>query len=318
MSATKTTRLAPIVQEAASFLRLFRVGVFEDNFLDVSRIDAGAWESARAELEAAALLTVEWDVQLAGRPYLRLPASKTPGSHPALPAAAPSVGTRRAAAAQAAARARHVEVYGALMMAVRQAFHGPSPMQGVQIMAREEANFRRAVAFARDLGDTVRAAEMGHLFSQYLARAGRAEDRDRWAAWLAGEGPDEETAALLEEPEAPLEEPAAPLEEAVVRAAPELPRPTIEAVAALPESVAVQEQEAEGARLRREGAAAVAEGQIARAAGLYQQALRWSQDTRDTAGVADTCELFGAMEEAAGRPDAARVWRERAAAKRGR
>ena len=195
-------------------------------------------------------------------------------------------------------------------MAVRQAFHGPSPMQGMQIMAREEANFRRAVGFARDLGDTVKAAEMGDLFSRYLDRAGRKDDRDRWVAWLAGEGPDEEIAALLDEPAAPLEEPAAPLEEAVVRAAPEPPAPTIEAAAALPES--------EGARLQREGAAAVAEGLIARAADLYQQALRWFQDAQDTAGVAATCALFGAMEEAAGRPDAARVWYERAAAKRGR
>ncbi len=52
--------------------------------------------------------------------------------------------------------------------------------------------------------------------------------------------------------------------------------------------------------------------------GLAESArLRWFQDARDAAGVAATCELFGAMEEAAGRPDGARVWYERAAAKRG-
>src|SRR4051812_3712093 len=118
MSTTRAPRLAPIAQEAASFLRLFRGGVFEDNFLDVSRIDAGAWESARAELEEAALLTVEWDVLLAGRPYLRLPETKAPGPHPGL--------------RSAEVRARHVEVYCALMMAVRQAFHGPRPKQGLE------------------------------------------------------------------------------------------------------------------------------------------------------------------------------------------
>jgi hypothetical protein len=334
MSTTKAPRLAPIAQQAASFLRLFRGGVFEDNFLDVSRIDAGAWESARAELEEAALLTVEWDFLLAGRPYLRLPETKASGPGPA-------------GAALAAVRARHVEVYRALMMAVRQAFHGPKPKHGMDIMTREEANFRRAVGWARDLGDTANAAEMGDVFTRYLDRAGRTDDRDRWVAWLAGEGPGEEAAAPVEEEAAaPVEEKAAaPVEEkAAVQAAPEPPAPAIEGVwgggsgpsriaagdpqrsppiviepaGASPEGVAVQAQETEGARLQREGAAAVAEGQIARAAELYQQALRWFQDARDTAGVAETCELFGAMEEAAGRPDGARVWYERAAAKRGR
>jgi hypothetical protein len=78
MSTAKAPRLSPIAQQAASFLRLFRGGVFEDNFLDVSGLDAGAWESARAELEEAALITVEWGVLLAGRPYLRLPAKMAP------------------------------------------------------------------------------------------------------------------------------------------------------------------------------------------------------------------------------------------------
>lgn len=303
MSTTKASRLLPIAQEAADWLRLFRGGVFEDNFLDVSRIDAGAWESSRAELEAVALLTVEWDVLLAGRPYLRLPETKAPGPPPGPRSAVPSAAPSPAGGVEAAVRARHVEAYRALMVAVRQAFHGPSPKHGMEIMAREEANFRRAVGWARDLGDTAKAAEMGDAFTRYLDRAGRTDDRDRWVAWLAGEGPGEEATA--------------PVEEAAVQAAPEPLAPTVEPAAASPEGVAAHEQETEGALLQREGMAAVAEGQIARAAELYQRALRGFQDAGDRAGVAETCELFGAMEEAAGRPDAARVWYERAMAKRG-
>ncbi len=306
MSTPQAPRLSPIAQEAAEWLRLFRRGVFEDNFLDVSRLDAGAWESARDELAEAALLTVEWNVLLAGRPYLRFPETKAPAP-PGLRTTAP--GTGRAGAILTAARARHVEAYRALSVAVRQALHGPNPQKGMEIMALEEANLRLAVGLARDLGDTAKAAEMGDVFTRYLDRAGRADDRARWVAWLAGEGPGEEEAKGAPEPPAAAPEPA--------EAAIEPPAPAPEPPVAAPEVEAVQVQETEGARLQREGAAAVAEGQIARAVELYQQALRWFQDARDTAGVADTCALFGLMEEAAGRPDAARTWHERAAAMRG-
>lgn len=273
-------------------MRLFRGGVFEDNLLDVSGMDAGAWESACAELEAAGIVTVEEDVLLAGRRYLRLPEAKAPAG----------------GAVAAEVRARYVEVYRALMMAIRQAFHGPSPRRGMEIMAREEANYRRAVGWARDVGDRARASEMGDLFTRYLERAGRSEDRDRWVAWLAGESRYE-----VEEAAEPVEEAVAPIEEAV---APEPAAPVMEPEAAAREVVveAAEESESEGERLAREGAAAIAEGQIARAAGLIQRALQWFQDRRDTAGMARACHLFGQLEDAAGRPEGARVWYERAEA----
>ena len=318
MSTTQAPDLAPLAQEAASFLRLFRGGVFEDNFLDVSRLDPGVWESVRAELEEAALLTVEWGVLLAGRPYLRLPATKEPAPPPT---AAPG----RASQVLATVQARHVEAYRALTVAVRQAFHAPSPKHGMEIMAREEANFRQAVGWARALGDTECAAEMGDVVTRYLERVGRTGDRDRWVASLAAPVEEAAAAPITASPARPeatrpsareSPQPPQPVEEGAVQATPEPPAP-LEPAGASPEGVAVPPRETEGAQWQREGTAAVAEGQIALAAELYQRALRWFQDARDTAGVAGTCELFGAMEEAAGRPDAARVWYERAASKRG-
>jgi hypothetical protein len=214
-------------------------------------------------------------------------------------------------------------------------------------MELEEPNFRRAVAWARDLGDITKMADLADVFAKYLYRAGRNEDLLAWTTWIAGEGPDEVAEAPVDEGEAldlakPEPEPQAspfaglagrgvggaltarlrgmlgdpaptPRARVVPANRPEAPV-TTEPDAASPEEPPAPKppQESEGKRLQQEGTAAVAAGDIAKATDLYLQALRSFQNAKDTAGVAETCALFGAMEDAAGRPDAARTWHERA------
>jgi hypothetical protein len=64
-------RLSKEAREAVRWLGLFQGGVFEEVLLLVSKMDPVAWEQARGELEATALVSVEWKIMPAGKPYLR-------------------------------------------------------------------------------------------------------------------------------------------------------------------------------------------------------------------------------------------------------
>src|SRR5205823_3591880 len=69
--AFSTSRLSALAQEALPWLGLFSGGVFEKILLDVSEIEPMVWETVRAELEATALVRVERETLVGGRPYLR-------------------------------------------------------------------------------------------------------------------------------------------------------------------------------------------------------------------------------------------------------
>lgn len=145
-----TSRLSAQAQAALPWLGLFQGGVFEWTLLNVSQMDAAAWEGVRAELEATALVRVEMDIEIANRPYLRF--------HPTLPYAVGSAmqadgaaaqdaaehGGRRLAA-QAEVRQRFVAVYRALTRSIDQAMNGATARTGMEVLEREEANVRTAL-----------------------------------------------------------------------------------------------------------------------------------------------------------------------------
>jgi tetratricopeptide (TPR) repeat protein len=166
-------RLSKEAREAVRWLGLFRGGVFEQVLLAVSKMEPEVWAAARGELKATALVGVEQEVMLAGKPYLRF--------HPTLAVAAGD------GVDEAGVRERYVEVYLAVRGAVNQAFHGSNPRGGMEVMVREEANFRTAVGWALEQGAYDRASGMGDTLGIYLQFAGRLRERDRWVAWLAGE-----------------------------------------------------------------------------------------------------------------------------------
>ena len=205
MSTPTATKLSSNARRVAFWLRLFRGGVFEDNYLDVSRLDLDTWERSLTELDNADLITVNPRIQVAGRPYLSL--GRTPP--PAFPRGV--FGDK--------VRARFVEVYHSFTMPVRQAFHGQKPAYGMEIMDLEEPNFRRAVAWARDLGDTAKMAALADLYAKYLSRAGRTDALEKVGrTWVAGEG-------RAEVAEAPVDEGEESAEDAVEEAPAPAPDP---------------------------------------------------------------------------------------------
>jgi tetratricopeptide (TPR) repeat protein len=176
--AFSASRLSPAARDALPWLGWFTAGVFEDNLLDFAGISPEAWAPIRGELEGTALISVDDTWQLSDRPYLRF--------HPTLPYAAaliptplPTLGEGQGVRAK-----RFVAVYRAVRQAVDAAFFGKNPRGGMEVMAREEGNFRLAVARALALGDAAAAADLGDTMGIYLQLAGRLGERDRWAAWL--------------------------------------------------------------------------------------------------------------------------------------
>lgn len=167
-------RLGEAARTALPWLGLFRGGVFEHVLLKVSELGPGVWEPARQELEATALIRVERDVLLDDRPYLRF--------HPTLAYRAGD-----GVPASDEVRRRFVAVYLGVRGAVEKALNGSNPRGGMEVMEREEANFRTAVRWALDAEGYAEASAMGDTFRVYLERSGRLRERDSWVEWLAGE-----------------------------------------------------------------------------------------------------------------------------------
>ena len=166
--------LSPEAREVLPWLGLFSGGVFEDNLLDIIQIDPAAWEAIRAELQGIALLRVEDEIRIANRPYLRF--------HPtlAIASADPTL------AEQPTTRERFIGVYVALMLALEKALRGSQPRAALEVLAREEANYRTAVRWAVADAQFQAAAAMGNTFRDYLERSNRRRERDAWVQWLRG------------------------------------------------------------------------------------------------------------------------------------
>ena len=200
--AFSTRRLSAGAQAALPWLGLFSGGVFEAVLLGVSQMDPAAWETVRAELEATALLRVERDILLADRPYLRF--------HPTLAYAASSRSSRReeaqtqrsevrgqkseidqslltSAATEPELRQRFISVYYAVRQALDQALNGSQSRAALEILAREEANYRTAVRWAVAGQACDVAFALGDTFSIYLQMSGRLRERDAWVKWLHDE-----------------------------------------------------------------------------------------------------------------------------------
>lgn len=164
--------LSPAAREALPWLGLFSGGVFEDNLLDVSQLAPEAWEPIRRELQGIALLHAEGDLQIGDRPFL--------GFHPTLASAAadPTL------AQNPEIRQRFVGAYLALMGALEKALKGSQSRAALEVLNREEANYRTAVRWAVADQQLKVAANLGDTFSTYLQMSGRLRERDAWVQWL--------------------------------------------------------------------------------------------------------------------------------------
>jgi len=164
--------LSPDAREALPWLGLFSGGVFEHNLLNVSQIDAEAWKPIRRELEGIALLRTEDDIQIGGRPFLRF--------HPTLASAAadPTL------AQNPEIRERFIGVYSILMNALNKALRGSQSRAALEVLNREEPNYRTAVQWAVADQQLRAAAELGNTFSTYLQMSGRLREHGVWVQWL--------------------------------------------------------------------------------------------------------------------------------------
>src|SRR6185295_8065618 len=164
--------LSPAAREALPWLGLFSGGVFEDLLLDVSQLAPEAWEPIRRELQGIALLRAEDELQLNDRPFLRF--------HPTLASAAADLALVR----NPEIRQRFIGVYRALRQALHKALTGSQSRAGLEVLNREEANYRAAVQWAVADRQLPAAAELGYTFRDYLERSGRLHERDAWVQWL--------------------------------------------------------------------------------------------------------------------------------------
>jgi tetratricopeptide (TPR) repeat protein len=164
--------LSPAAREALPWLGLFGGGVFENILLGVSQLAPEAWEAIRQELEGIALLRVENDLRLSGRPFLRF--------HPTLAAAAADPSLAR----NPEIRQRFLGVYLILMQALDKTLKGSQSRAALEVLSREEANYRTAVQWAIADQQLPAAATLGYTFRDYLERLGRLRERDAWVQWL--------------------------------------------------------------------------------------------------------------------------------------
>jgi len=164
--------LSPAAREALPWLGLFSGGVFEKLLLDVSQLAPEAWEPIRRDLQGIALLRAEDDLQIAGRPFLRF--------HPTLASAAadPTL------AQNPEIRQRFISAYLSLMQALYKALTGSQSRAALEVLNREEANYRTAVQWAVADQELRAAAVLGDTFRGYLERSGRLRERDAWVQWL--------------------------------------------------------------------------------------------------------------------------------------
>lgn len=166
------SRLGEQARTVIPWLAWFDGGAFEDNIIKLTQMTPEAWEAARQELLATALVREGGGVLLAKRGFLWF--------HPTLALAA----SPEDVPDPEAARERFVAVYQAVAGAVRQALDGGNPAGGMQVAAREEGNLRRAVEVAFGRGDFDRGYFVADTVGVYLERTGRVREQAEWAGWV--------------------------------------------------------------------------------------------------------------------------------------
>jgi tetratricopeptide (TPR) repeat protein len=164
--------LSPAARAALPWLGLFSGGVYELNLLNMSQLTPETWAPIRRELQSIALVRPEDDIQIGDRPFLRF--------HPTLASAAAD-GTL---AEQPETRKRFIHVYLALRQALDKALKGSQSRAALEILDREEANYRTAVRWAIGDGLIREAAALGDTFFRYLQMSGRLRERDAWVTLL--------------------------------------------------------------------------------------------------------------------------------------
>jgi hypothetical protein len=126
----------------------------------------------QSELEAIALIRAEENLLVAGRPFLRFHPTLAFTIHDRTLAEEPSV------------RKRFGHSYLALRRTVDGALDGSQSRAALEVMDREETNYRTAVRWAVNDGQLSSAATLGNTLRLYLEMSARLRERDAWVQWL--------------------------------------------------------------------------------------------------------------------------------------
>ncbi len=160
------------------YLAWFEGGVFEQFLLDFAELESEAWGAIRGELVATALIRVEELPQFAS-PFLRF--------HPTLAFGARAGDVRNPEIAEE----RFLAVYLDVGQMAGQALSGSRPAAGMALLAREEANFRSALASAFRRDRRREGARLADTLREYLERAGRLREHDALVEWMRSRLPED-------------------------------------------------------------------------------------------------------------------------------
>ena len=158
-------RLGDETRAALPDLAVFQGAAFEDNLLEITEMDPELWQTARAELEQAALVAVE-SVPGVIPPFLRF--------HPTL---APYLAARLPAARRAELEERYWQRYYALANYLHRA-DTQTPHQARAIALRELPNLRRALDLAIEAGAAAEAVDFADSIAKFLDNFGRWRERE--------------------------------------------------------------------------------------------------------------------------------------------
>ncbi len=159
------TRLGEQTRAALPSLGVFQGGAMEDDLLAITEMDAELWKTARAELQAAALVKVE-PLRNINVPFLQF--------HPTL---LPYLATQLDDARRAKLHERYWQAYYQLANQLYQS-DTQHPIEARAIVVREMPNLRRALDLALDAGAMDEAVGFAARISRFLDYFGRWRERD--------------------------------------------------------------------------------------------------------------------------------------------
>ena len=171
-------RLSPQAQALLPWLAWFEGGVIEIFMLSFADLTPDTWHPIRAELEATALVKVE-NLDWFKSPYLRFHPTLSYAAHP------------DEVPDPEAAGERFIQVYLAVMQLAASLLRGQQPAAGMALMAREEANFRRALSAAAARGLRGELQALANTLRDYLERAGRNRESNTLTEWVKARLPDD-------------------------------------------------------------------------------------------------------------------------------
>lgn len=176
--AFSTSRLRAPSRALLPFLAAFRGGACEQTLLAFSKVPPESWPPIRAELEGTALVQAE-SIQSGAGPFLRF--------HPTLPYAVRQIDGVETALDEM----DFLALYSGLGIAINAMILGSQPAAGMELMGKEEPNFRLAIEMAFRLGKHIIGWQIADPLINFLGLSARSREHELLAQWTKSQMPSE-------------------------------------------------------------------------------------------------------------------------------